>query len=51
MTPAQKGKRWKQTHIRNKREQRAEQNVAYRGDNFRFVCWGDVTELKLWRRR
>ena len=20
------------------------------GDNFRFVCWGDVTELKLWRR-
>ena len=21
-----------------------------RGDNFVFVCWGDVTELKLWRR-
>lgn len=19
------------------------------GNNFRFVCWGDVTELKLWR--
>ena len=21
------------------------------GDNFRFVAWGDVTEMKLWEKR
>jgi hypothetical protein len=27
------------------------EKVERGGDNFRFVCWGDVTELKRWERR
>jgi hypothetical protein len=24
--------------------------VAYKGNNFRFVCWGGIANLKLWSR-
>lgn len=38
-----------------KREREAERKQLEqdvdRGGRFRFICWGDITELKLWAKR
>jgi hypothetical protein len=32
-------------------KQREQTAVSYKGDNFRFVTWGGLADLKLWTAR
>jgi hypothetical protein len=44
-TPA--SRKWLKTHLANRRKRKAETAVAYKGDNFRFVLWGGLADVRL----